>query len=85
LIIKLKIWNMTPKQKAEQLVALFEITAHPTIDMDKQISKTCALKCVDEVLNSHKVKRDEMSITLYAIENIEYWSKVKDEIAKIKS
>lgn len=41
---------MTPKEKAQQLVEKFEITAHPFIDVDKQLAKTCALKCVDEML-----------------------------------
>lgn len=74
---------MTTKQKADYLVSLFEITAHPKIDMDKQISKTCALKCVDEIINSHKSKREDMSITINAIEQIEYWNKVKSEIEKL--
>ncbi len=43
---------MTPKQKANFLVALFEITAHPNIDMDKQLCKTCALKCVNEIIDN---------------------------------
>lgn len=41
---------MTAKQKASELVALYEIIAHPKIDVDKQMAKLCAHKAVDAIL-----------------------------------
>ena len=40
--------ELTPKQKATQLVALFESIAHPTIDCDKQFAKECARRSWNE-------------------------------------
>lgn len=77
---------MTPKQKAEQLVALFEITAHPTIDMDKQISKTCALKCVNEIKQQigkyyHEVKvSGVIGIDGYFQKQLDFFNEIHKQI-----
>ncbi len=41
--------NLTPKQKAAQLIAMFESILHPTIDCDKQFAKECAKITVHEI------------------------------------
>lgn len=74
---------MTPKQKASYLVALFEITAHPTIDVDKQLARQFALKCVDEILKVLEFG----GLWIYSeddtISDRDFWLEVKSELEKL--
>jgi hypothetical protein len=82
--------KMTPKQKAGELVALYEIIAHPKIDVDKQMAKLCAYKTVDAllvetVLNYDALKQVKSLIgddTWYS-ERALFWNEVKSEIEKL--
>lgn len=81
---------MTPEQKAGELVALYEIIAHPKIDVDKQMAKLCAHKTVDAllletILNYNVLKQVKSLIgddTWYS-ERVLFWHNVKLEIEKI--
>ena len=81
---------MNAKQKAGELVALFEIIAHPKIDVDKQMAKLCAYKTVDAllvetVLNYNALKQVKSIIgddTWYS-ERVLFWNDVKAEIEKL--
>jgi len=68
---------MAPKQYAEFLIARFEIIAHPTIDVDKQFAKQCALIAIDEIIKSNPhnglFKQDIHSL-------LDYFNQVKEAI-----
>jgi hypothetical protein len=67
--------ELTPKQKATELVALFESIAHPTIDCDKQFAKECARRCADETIK-------ELQNRTYQ-QNTDFLEQVKIEINKL--
>jgi hypothetical protein len=67
--------ELTPKQKATQLLALFESIAHPTIDCDKQFAKECARRCADETIK-------ELQNRVYP-QNTDFLEQVKIEIDKL--
>lgn len=69
--------ELTPKQKATQLVALFESIAHPTIDCDKQFAKECASRAVHEI-NVNVLLGIDLASTWG-----NYWEEVKQEIEKL--
>jgi hypothetical protein len=69
--------ELTPKQKAAQLVALFESIAHPTIDCDKQFAKECARRAVHEI-NTNVLLGIDLASTWG-----NYWEQVKQEIEKL--
>ncbi len=79
--------ELTPKQKATQLVALFESIAHPTIDCDKQFSKECARRCIDEIIKNNPML--EVKFKIGRIDHIAntsaigYFNDVKQEIDKL--
>ena len=66
---------MTPKEKAEELVAKFEWYCEEVMEYQKD----CALIAVDEILksNPYEVSKTDMD------SNIEYWQEVKQEIEKL--
>lgn len=76
--------ELTPKQKATQLVALFESIAHPTIDCDKQFAKECARRCINEIIDTKpffEKRHEKNDCVWYRPEsNIIYWELVKNEI-----
>jgi hypothetical protein len=69
--------QMTPKEKAEELVDKFrnEITSFLGDNMKKINAKKCALVAVDEILNINSVDKD-FSLSFY-------WQDVKDEIQNL--
>ena len=81
---------MTPKQKAGELVALYEIIAHPKIDVDKQMAKLCAYKTVDALLGETVLNYDALKQVKGLIgkdtwyqERVLFWNEVKAEIEKL--
>jgi len=74
---------MKPKEKASYLIALFEITAHPTIDVDKQLARQSAFKCVDEILKVLEFG----GLWIYSeddtISDRDFWLEVKSELEKL--
>jgi hypothetical protein len=69
---------MTPQEKALELY-----TYHESLIRDftrgvsiKELSKECALKCVDEILKCHMWKYN-------SVEPYKFWQQVKQEIEKI--
>jgi len=68
---------MTSKQQAEKIVASFEIIAHPKIDIDRQLAKTCALKAVDLIIESNPHDNTGQH---FNSSTLHYWQWVKDEI-----
>jgi len=73
--------SLTPKQKATQLVALFEGIAHPTIDCDRQFAKECARRCWDETNKEIYNYFYKLGYGFKTIEN--YIQEVKIEIEKL--
>jgi hypothetical protein len=78
---------MTPKEKAKDLVNSFYNNAESRNkigafdeDLHQYNCKQCALIAVDEIINAnpYEVSKTDMDST------IEYWTEVKQEIAKIK-
>jgi hypothetical protein len=67
--------ELTPKQKATQLVALFESIAHPAIDCDKQFAKECARRCINETIKELQNRTYE--------QNTDFLEQVKQEIDTI--
>jgi len=70
-------FNVTPEQKAAQLIAIFESIAHPTIDCDKQFAKECARRAVHEINVNVLLGIDLVSTWG------NYWEEVKNEIDKL--
>jgi len=71
--------NITPKEKAEDLVNKFyNYCFNPESHKDDNLkwTKECALITVDEILKSNPTKIDCNSSEL----NYKYWIKVKEEI-----
>ncbi|NBW22384.1 MAG: hypothetical protein EBR82_81985 [Caulobacteraceae bacterium] len=79
--------ELTPKQKASQLVALFESIAHPTIDCDKQFAKECARRCINEMIEQKPRKEFKYFIGKIEhrtfIQDIDFLEQVKIEIDKL--
>ena len=77
---------MTPKEKANVLVDLFSFDLRPFSergDWNPDVSKKCAMVCVDEIRNSHKeltngIEAGEKYLIIEA-----YWNEVKTEIEKL--
>jgi hypothetical protein len=67
---------MTPKEKAEELLDKYIVVSPMYFEQVKQ----CALIAVDEILHELIYKNPSAS----AIERIEYWQKVKNEIKRIR-
>ena len=74
---------MTPQQKANDLMNEYERITRPLFklneyDIEKEYNKQCALKTVDEIINSVVVTN------LTVAENqFNYWEEVKEEINKL--
>jgi hypothetical protein len=73
--------ELTPKQKATQLVALFESIAHHTIDCDRQFAKECARRCWNEIEKEIYNYFHKLGYGFKTIEN--YIQEVKIEIDKL--
>ena len=74
---------MTPQQKANDLMSEYEKITRPLFKLneyhiEKEYNKQCALKTVDEIINSVVVTN------LTVAENqFNYWEEVKEEINKL--
>lgn len=79
--------NMTPKEKAEELIDQFDEYAEARIsdngrNFDKKYcSKQCALKCVDEIL--YEFDHLAWDTDTYGNTKMKYWLEVKQEIEKL--
>ena len=73
--------QMTPKEKAEELVDKFrnEITSFLGDNMKKINAKKCALVAVDELIKIHYL----LTTTHDTSPSINYWKEVKHEIEKL--
>jgi hypothetical protein len=73
--------NMTPKEKADDLVQeMYAVLSNSPSDISYYFSKYCALVAVDEILNMSKIasiRRDETYMEL------EFFLEVKQEIKKL--
>lgn len=63
---------MTAKEKAIELVEKYSTFSLRNWYEDNEVSKQCALICVDEILN-----------ILFQHHKIDYWKEVKQEIEKL--
>ena len=77
--VQLKHFNMTPKDKTEQLVHKYYL-AIPSDEMglSDEASRLCALIAVDEILFALKYDMNEPTSA-----SIRYWKQVKQEIEKL--
>jgi len=78
------IENMTPKEKADELIGRFTIQVTCGIfevayEFQEEI-KQCAIICVDELIYSTQPKSRMFRFDEYCIE---YWQEVKQEIEKL--
>jgi hypothetical protein len=73
--------QMTPKEKAEELVDKFrnEITSFLGDNMKKINAKKCALVAVDELIKIHYL----LTTTHDTSPSINYWKEVKQELEKL--
>lgn len=81
--------NMTPKEKAKELVDKFTLVGLQQRNEGIQ----CALICVDEILyaypHTYDIEKDstksgeDITIIMNVRSNISYWNQVKDEINKL--
>lgn len=73
--------QMTPKEKAEELVDKFrnEITSFLGDNMKKINAKKCALVAVDELIKIHYL----LTATHDTSPSINYWKDVKQELEKL--
>jgi hypothetical protein len=73
--------QMTPKEKAEELVDKFrnEITSFLGDNMKKINAKKCALVAVDELIKIHYL----LTTTHDTSPSINYWKEVKKEIQNL--
>ena len=73
--------QMTPKEKAEELVDKFrnEITSFLGDNMKKINAKKCALVAVDELIKIHYL----LTTTRDTSPSINYWKEVKQELEKL--
>jgi membrane-associated HD superfamily phosphohydrolase len=69
--------NLTPRQKAAQLITIFESITHPNIHCDKQFAKECARRTVNEI-NINVLNGIDLASTWG-----NYWEQVKQEIDKL--
>jgi hypothetical protein len=86
----LKRNNMTPKEKADELVLKFKKYAYYPKTNDDEVfinqlnnnAKQCALIAVDEIINGYEF--DILYIEHKRImDNINFWDEVKQEIEKL--
>jgi hypothetical protein len=73
--------DMTPKEKAEELIDKFrnEITSFLGDNMKKINAKKCALVAVDELIKIHYL----LTATHDTSPSINYWKEVKKELEKL--
>ena len=73
--------DMTPKEKAEELIDKFrnEITSFLGDNMKKINAKKCALVAVDELIKIHYLLTDTHDTS----PSINYWKEVKKELEKL--
>jgi hypothetical protein len=67
---------MTPKEKAEELIARFKNINYDLDDIANH--KECALIAVDEMIKQQKFQAENMIWSC-----VEYWQDVKKEIEKL--
>lgn len=75
---------MTQKEKAKELVEKFMpfcFRVNEGGDIQVESAKQCALICVIEILNSHKLDYDKRESTTYW-HAYDFWQQVKEEIDK---
>ena len=72
--------NMTPKEKAEELVNKYSIWCWNEVVCDYEIAKQCALIAVDEILSDYK---NYLLHENTAYKGLMYWKEVKQEIEKL--
>ena len=70
---------MTPKEKAEELLNIFNLEPIPPICiMHKLHIKQCALIAVDEIIDELREYCDDNFIN----DRLHYWKEVKEELIK---
>jgi hypothetical protein len=89
---------MTPKEKAKELINIFrefadgtdpetEYSIRYSSNIEKENGKKCALKAVDEILNSFSNIFDDSVIESSKVGGYrnmkKYWQEVKQEIEKL--
>lgn len=75
---------MTPKEKAKELYKIFYITI-PSDEMGlcDNAAKKCALIAVDEIVEICEFAAIGNLDDIIAIDRLNYWDKVKQEIEKL--
>lgn len=83
---------MRPKEKAIELIREFvneiypdSLLGHRVSEYNINLSKQCALLCVDKILKAEPVVyiRHFFNIFESSVQNKEYWYMVKEEIEKL--
>lgn len=81
---------MTPKEKAEELINSFDSIIYTDQDNWKQQVKSCALRCVDEIIEESSNYLNAGNWMLPSDtqpqsyeDRIIFWSEVKQEIQKL--
>jgi len=80
---------MTPKDKAIELHENFWSVYYADLAEDftykyiSDISKKCALICVDEIVNTKSLKNRSCGYITLNERHIEFWNEVKQEIEKL--
>ena len=69
---------MTPKEKAEELVARYDVLQTFIDNFNKHHAKECALIAVDEMIEQQQYQNKNMMWSC-----VLYWKEVKKEINKI--
>ena len=80
------MYNMTPKEKAEQLVESYnELGKDFTRGVSmKEFSKQCALIAVDEIINTLNFDIRDLDVRgNILLDLIKFWREVKQEIEKL--
>ena len=65
---------MTPREKAEELVNIYNNVLRPHVIVSNGIAKYCVLIAVDEVI--HTLSKDVNQL-------VNFWFEVKEEIEKL--
>lgn len=72
---------MTPKEKAKELVDKF--IPHSSGNSNNNEAKECALIAVDEIIESYEFDVAYDVENKRAMDNLNYWDEVKQELEKL--
>lgn len=69
---------MTPKEKSEEIINYYKKIISPHVQVSHGIAKECAIKAVDEIINT-------LYLNFYDSNNgtYEFWEKVKLELENV--